>query len=125
MSSPPEPDPERHRKRLEKVFGVSGRIQQLAVRRRESPTIITKNADDNVLLAKSLELRALRLAAIGPAQRFILETVAFHFDVKIETMVEGMCDDDAYIELLSSFVARDGRKCIAFFYDEFQHPSIG
>lgn len=125
MTSPPEPDPERHLKRLEKVFGVSGRIQELAIRRRKSPTKVTKNADDKVLLAKSLELRALRLAAIGSVQRFILDSVAFHFDVKLETIIEGMCDDDAYIELLSSFVARDGRKSIAFFYDEFQHPSIG
>lgn len=125
MSSPPEPDPERHLKRLEKVFGVSGRIQQLATQRRKSPTKVTKNADDKVLLAKSLELRALRLAAIAPPQRFILDTVASHFNVNVETMVEGMCDDDAYIQLLNNFVARDGRKFIAFFYDEFQHPSIG
>lgn len=125
MAALPEPDPDRHLIRLQKVFGVSGRIQDLAIRRRKSPTIISKDEKDREMLARSKDLRSKRLNGIGVVQRFILDLVAAHYDCETDIISDGICDEDRHCELLDSFITRDGHMAIAFFYDEFSHPGVG
>lgn len=120
-----DPDPDRHLKRLQKVFGVSERIQQLALRRHTSPKKITKEEQERELLGKSKELRKRRLGVLTASHRFVLEMVGEHFGLEADGVEEGVVDDDHYVRLLDEFVCKDGRMAIMFFYDEFTHPSVG
>lgn len=121
----PEDDPDRHLKRLKKVFGVSERIQKLAIRRHKSPTRITKEVEEKAILAKSKDLRKARQAAIGQVHRYILETIANVFDIETDKVIDGIVDSDRYIELLKEFCNKNGRSAIVFFYDWFSFPAIG
>lgn len=121
----PEVDPERHLKRLQKVFGVSGHIQNLAIRRHKSPTQITKEVEEKAILAKSKGLRKDRLREIGQIHRYILEVIANAFQIDTDKAIDGIIDSDWYIELLRSFVNKNGRSVIVFFYDWFPYPAIG
>lgn len=125
MAHQPEPDPERHLKRIEKVFGVSELIQTLAIRQYKSPTKIAKDVELKDVLAKSKDLRTKRLAALGTTERYVLEMVAEQFCCDTESIVDGMVDSDGHIELLKSFVEQDGRLAVMFFYDLFAHPAGG
>lgn len=121
----PAPDPDRHLKRLQKVFGVSAKIQNLAIRRHKSPTRINKEAEQKAILAKSSDLRKVRLNEIGQVHRFILDSVANVFDIDTDRAIDGMADADRYIGLLKEFVQKNGRLAIVFFYDWFPYPGIG
>lgn len=121
----PEPDPDRHLKRLQEVFGVSGRIQNLAVRRRKEVVVVSKEEKDREMMARSKEMRTKRLSGISPTHRYVLELVAGHFDVDTDIISDGMCDEERHCELLNLFVCRNGPMGVAFFYDEFPYPGIG
>lgn len=118
-------DPDRHIKRLNQLFGVTSRLQELAVRRRKSPTKISKDAEEKAALAQSKEARTRRQGAMTPPHRFICEVVGEHYGLECEEIVEGVIDDDQYVQLLDEFVKKDGRMAVMFFYGEFQHPSAG
>lgn len=118
-------DPERHLKRLQATFGVTTRVQQLATKRRKSPTKISKDAEEKALLAQSKEMRTRRLGAMMPVHRFICEAVGEHYSLECDEVVEGVIDDDLYVELLDEFTKKDGRMAVMFFYGEFQHPALG
>lgn len=118
-------DPDRHLKRLQQTFGVTNRVQQLAIRRRKSPTKISKDAEEKALLAQSKEMRTRRLGTIQPPHRYVCEVVGEHYGLECDEIVEGVIDDDRYVELLEEFIKRDGRMAVMFFHGEFQHPSIG
>lgn len=121
----PVGDPDRHLKRLQKVFGVSGRIQNLAIRRHKSPTRINKEAEQKAILAKSTDIRKARLNEIGQVHRFILESVANVFKIDTDRAIDGIADADRYIGLMKEFVQKRGRFAIVFFYDWFPYPGIG
>lgn len=119
-----DPDPDRHLKRLQKVFGVSGRIQNLAIRRHTSPRKITKEEQERELLGKSKEMRKKRLTVLQPTHRFVLEMVGEHYGIESDAAEEGILDDDLYVRLMDEFVMKGGRMAVMFFYDEFLHPSV-
>lgn len=121
----PDDDPERHLKRLQQVFGVTSRIQELATKRRKSPTKISKDAEEKALLAQSKELRTRRMGAMTPAHRFVCEVVGEHYGLECDEVVDGVIDDDQYVQLLDEFIKKDGRMALMFFYGEFQHPPLG
>lgn len=50
--NPPEPDPDRHLKRIGKIFGVSMRIQKLALQRKKSPPKVSTDEEAKHLLVR-------------------------------------------------------------------------
>lgn len=118
-------DPDRHLKRLQQTFGVTTRVQQLATKRRKSPTKISKDAEEKGILAQSKEMRTRRLGAMSPTHRFVCEVVGEHYGLECDEVVDGVTDDDRYVQLVDEFNKKDGRMAIMFFYGEFQHPPIG
>lgn len=50
---PPEPDPDRHLKRIGKIFGVSMRIQKLALQRKKSPPKVSTDEEIIYSLVRS------------------------------------------------------------------------
>lgn len=50
---PPEPDPDRHLKRIGKIFGVSMRIQKLALQRKKSPAKVSTDEELKHSLVRS------------------------------------------------------------------------
>lgn len=118
------PDPDRHLKRLHKVFEVSKRLQNLATRRHASPTKITKEQKERELLGRSKELRTARQARLQATHRHVLELCAEHFGLDADTVEAGLLDDDLYVRLVDEFVLKGGRMAVLFFYDEFAHPNV-
>lgn len=120
-----DPDPDRHLKRLQRVFGVSTRIQDLAIRRHVSPRKITKEEAEREQLANSKDMRKKRQAILQPPHRFVLEVVGEHYGLECDPVEAGVLDDDQYVRLLDEFVQKEGRMAILFFYDDFSHPAVG
>lgn len=48
----PDPDPDRHLKRVGRIFNVSSRIQKLAVQRKASPSKVVKDKDDRETIVR-------------------------------------------------------------------------
>lgn len=118
------PDPDRHLKRLHRVFEVSQRLQNLATRRHASPTKITKEQMERELLGRSKELRTARQTVLQATHRYVLELIGEHFGLEADEVEAGILDDDLYVRLVDEFVMRGGRMAILFFYDEFTHPNV-
>lgn len=118
-------DPERHLKKIKKIFGVSARIQKLAIRRKKSIQRLSKNFRNKELLANSKTLRTTRINAIGSIQRYVLDIVADLFKTNVDEIIEGMADSQIHINLLENFECENGKLFLLFFYDLFNHPNIG
>lgn len=125
MQNPDPNDPDRHLHRLQQTFGVTTRLQQLATKRRKSPTKISKDAEEKALLAQSKEMRTRRLGAMTPVHRFVCEVVGEHYGLECDEVVDGVIDDDKFVQLLDEFAKKDERMAVMFFYNEFQHPPVG
>lgn len=110
---------------LRKVFGVSYRIQSLAMRQRISPRKVGAKEIEKATLGKSKEKRQKRVSLIGPRERFILEIVAEYFNIDPDECVEGVVDADEHIELMEKFFVRDGSMAVMFFYRNLKHPPLG
>lgn len=54
--NPPEPDTYRHLKRIEKIFGVSMRIQKLALQQKKSPPKASTDEEIEHLLVRQIFL---------------------------------------------------------------------
>lgn len=118
-------DPERHLKRLQKVFGVSKKIQELAlstVKGDDSTRDLIKEAE---ALTRSKAARGKRIESIEPHHQYIIDMVAELLDVPADEMIAGIADSEQNVDLLHSMVKKMGAKAVIFLYDEFMHPSKG
>lgn len=125
MSDAPQLDPYRHLKRLNKVFGVSRRIQKLAQSHIKPESTPQEILEQNEFLANAKISRDKRIGTIDAVHRCIIETVASQFSIQYEDLLEGIVDCEHYIELLQSFVAKSGRKVLLVYYDVFAYPPKG
>lgn len=112
MSEPPEDDPERHLKRLHDVVGVSTRIQELALRRRLSPPIITKEEKFQEVVAKAKDARSGRLSQLGPKQNYLIDIASTCFKVPAETITECVIDCQQTVNLFVEFFEAVGLQVI-------------
>lgn len=120
----PEPDPERHLKKLDLSIGVAGKLQKLFKNR---PKVI-KRTDEEIeaeLLEKAKENRENRIANIGPIQQHIFGRVAKYYNIGVDEIVEGVADSDEYAEILNSFCKQNGLSVIVFIYGKFKYPGKG
>lgn len=118
-------DPDRHMKRLQKVFGVSKRIKEFTDLRVQS----SANAEEKTKAAEALEeartKRRHRISSLEVIHSNILEIVADMLDISIEQAQDGMADSDEHIQLIKSLTAAKGRKAVIFTWDLFEHPPKG
>lgn len=118
-------DPERHLKRLQKVFGVSKKIQQLAVSTLKRDTTTHDLIKEAEALNRAKIARAKRIEAIEPQHQHITEMVADLLNIPADEIIASMADTERNIEFLSSILEKMGIKAVLFLYDEFPHPSKG
>lgn len=121
----PDADPDRHIKRLEKVFGVSAQIHGLVLKREKSSHQLTKEQEIQETLAKSKIRRTERLNNIGQCQHYVLDIAADYFGVQTDTIINGIADADQDVELMKSFAEANGKLAIMLFYEELPHPPLG
>lgn len=120
----PEPDPERHLKKLGLSFGVANKLQKLIKNRPK----LQQRTDEEIaeeLLAKAKENRESRIATIGPIQRYIFGLVAKHYNISVDEIIEGVADSDEDTEILNSFCTQNGHSVIVFLYGKFKFPGKG
>lgn len=119
-----EPDPERHLKKIGLSFGVAGKLQKL-IRNRPKIQERTEEETEQELIAKSIENREKRIAAIGPIQRYIFGLVAKHYNIGVDEIIEGVADSDEDTEILNSFCSKKGHSVIVFLYGKYKYPGKG
>lgn len=125
MGDGPAFDPYRHLKRLNKVFGVSKRIHQLA-QSHVKPEITSKELTEEAEFLVNAKLkRDKRINSIDTVHHSIIEVIASHFNVQYENLLEGIVDSDQYVDLIRECIEKHGRKAILFYYDVFNYPPKG
>lgn len=118
-------DPERHLKRLQKVFGVSKKIKELAlstVKGDDSTRDLIKEAE---ALTRAKAARGKRTESIEPHHQYIIDVVAELLNVPADEVIAGIADSEQNVGLLNSMVEKMGAKAVIFLYDKFAHPSKG
>lgn len=141
-------DPDRHLHRLNKVVGVSTRIQSLATKRRRSTQIETKEERDKRLLVSSDKFgfsgstaanqnrfhslqkaardeRAGRKSQIGSNERYVLEIAAFSLDVEEEFLMECAADSAENIEAICELFRENSSSSLLVQYQFSDPPSLG
>ena len=124
---PPEDylDPERHLKRLEQVFGVSERIQQLAVSQRVIEKTPSNLLVEEKLLSDAKQRRNDRISSLEAIPQHVLAVVADQLGIGVNQLIDGLADGDAYVGLVQSLVQKNGRKVVMFIHGLFDHPAKG
>lgn len=118
-------DPERHLKRLQKVFGVSKKIQKLAVSTVKGDATTDDLIKEAEAFTRAKAERGKRVESIGPHHKYIIDVVAEMLDVHADEVVAGLADAEQNISLLNSIVGKMGAKAVIFLYDQFPHPAKG
>lgn len=118
-------DPDRHLKRLQKVFGVSKKIQELAVSKIKSDPTSDELIKEAESLAEAKNKRKQRIDSIDAQHRYVIDMVADQFNVSGDELIEGVADAYKNVQLLHSIVEKNGHRAIIFFYDSFNHPPKG
>ena len=117
-------DPERHYKRLQGVLSVSKRIQNLALRRRFSPPLITKEEKVEEILVKAKEARADRLAQLGPQQNYIIEIASQCFNIPQDDILECIVDSQKNVNIFLQFFEAIGLQVILMQHQIDQAPTL-
>lgn len=125
MSDEKHLDPERHLKRLQKVFGVSKRIQELALSAIKEDATSEEMKRTAELLAKSKIDRKKRMDLLDSRHQFILDMVADQFNITSDQLIQGIIDENIHVNFLHEFVKKNGLQVLIFYYDLFPHPPKG
>lgn len=125
MTDEHDVDPERHLKRLQKVFGVSKKIQQLAISTLKSDASTHDLIKEAEALTRAKAARSKRIESIEPQQQHILDMVAEMLNIHADEVIAGIADSEQNIVRLNSMIEKMGAKALLFFYDEFSHPTKG
>lgn len=118
-------DPERHLKRLQKVFGVSKKIQELALSAIKEDATSEEMKKAAEALANAKIDRIKRMDLLNLRHQFIIDSIAEQFNVISDELIQGIADEDIHVNLLHEFVEKNGSKVLIFFYDQFPHPPKG
>lgn len=118
-------DPERHLKRLQKVFGVSKKIQELAVSTVKGDATTLDLIKEAEAITRAKAARAKRIESIEPHHQYIIDMVAELLDVSADEVVAGIADTEHNVKLLNSIVDKMGAKAVIFLYDQYPHPTKG
>lgn len=120
----PEPDPDRHLKKIALSFGVAAKLKKLAKNR---PQLKQRSPEEieAELLVKAKENRENRIANFGPIQRYIFGLVAKHYNIGVDDVVQGIADSNEYTEILNSFCTTNGHSVIVFLYAKYESPGKG
>lgn len=124
MSEPPEVDPERHLKRLHGVVGVSKRIQDLVLRRRVSPPLITQEDKVKEIVLKAKDARANRLSQLGPKQYYLIDIASVCFKVPNESIVDCIIDTQQTVDLFLQFFEAVGMQIILMQHQMDAAPTL-
>lgn len=125
MADERDVDPERHLKRLQKVFGVSKKIQELAVSTVKGDASTHDLIKEAEALTRAKAARGKRIESIEPQHQYIIDMVAEMLDVQADEVVAGIADAEQNVGLLNSIVEKMGAKAVIFLYDQFPHPTKG
>ncbi len=119
-------DPERHLKRVNRLFGVSSRIQELVKKSREAPRKSISKEDKLEVLQKNVkEQRADRKARLGIKQNFMLELAATHFGTMLDLLAECAADSEKNTILLEQLFEPNGIGAILIQLQIAPAPGIG
>lgn len=118
-------DPEEHLKKLVKVFGVSKKIQQLALANIGPDQTPEEILRENKLIARAKAMRQERMSSLGPVHTIILEIVAQQLNITLDEVKAGIADSDLNINSLKGVTQKDGLRAVIFSYDLYDHPSKG
>lgn len=125
MPAEQDVDPERHLKRLQKVFGVSKRLKELATNTLKTDGSTHELIKEAEALTRAKAFRAKRTGCIEPHHQYLIDLVAEMLDIPTDEVTAGMADADQNINLLQSIMEKMGVTAVIFQYDNFPHPSRG
>lgn len=120
----PEPDPERHLKKIALSFGVTNKLKNLMKKRPK----LKQRTDEEIAaesLTKAKENRENRIASFGPIQRHIFGLIAKHYNITVDDIIQGVADSDEDTEILNSFCTKNGHSVIVFLYTKLKYPGKG
>lgn len=118
-------DPERHLKRLQKVFGVSKKIQELALSSIKSDPTAEQLKKEAAALENAKLLRRMRHTRLDSVHRQLIEIAAEHMNLSPDEIIEGIIDEDNHIDIIDHFLSENGSRSLFFYYDYFSHPPKG
>lgn len=109
---------------LTDTYGISARVQRLAIARAQSPPKITAEQILREQLETARAQRKRRDAIVSTVHRCVCEIVGEHYGVEGDDVADGVLDDDHYVELLNQFVTAGTRQAVMFFYGDYSYPAM-
>lgn len=117
-------DPDRYLKNLQRVFGISKRLRDLATSR-----LVEVTSEQLIRQAASRAhvqtQRQDRINSIDSHHRYVIDIVAEQLNISSEEVIEGIADSNKHVQLLHSITEQNGLRAIIFFYDNYPYPSRG
>lgn len=117
--------PDRHFKNLQRVFGLSATLHDLAVANISRDETAEQLIKEQQLLAEAKQKRADRKKLIDTTHRYVIDVIANLLVVSADDLIEGIIDDQRHIELFQNFFEENGSNAFFLFYDNFEYVSKG
>lgn len=118
-------DPERHLKRLQKVFKVTRRLQEIAEARIQHDASSEAKAQEAEAFARAKKRRQERICSLDPVHIGIIEMTAELLNISVDEAKDGIADSDEHVRILKNLSVANGIKALVFSYGLNDHPSKG
>ncbi|CRK87169.1 CLUMA_CG000977, isoform A [Clunio marinus] len=117
-------DPDRHLRRLSAIIGISTRVQALAMKKRKSVRIETREEKNEKIMKAAKLDRTGRNIRIGVNERFVIENVSHVLGIQDDDTLNFAIDSLENTTVLCNFFEIHGSRMILFQFQSHDPPSM-